>query len=64
MTYYVDLEEYDKGRAIVEDYVCELLSEGASEMASVFSQYVCINVTTCVIIFICCHLAYHIVDSL
>ena len=51
MTYYVDLEEYDKGRAVVEDYVIELSSEGASEMASVFSQYVCINVTIYITIF-------------
>ncbi|XP_065907786.1 protein mono-ADP-ribosyltransferase PARP4-like [Dysidea avara] len=34
VTYYVDIEEYDKGRAVVEDYVSELSSEGASEMAS------------------------------
>ena len=40
VTYYVDIEEYDKGRAVVEDYVSELSSEGASEMASNIKMYV------------------------
>ena len=40
VTYYVDNEEYDKGRAVVEEYVSELSSEGASEMASTFKTYV------------------------
>jgi len=40
VTYYVDLEEYDKGRAVVEDYISELSSEGASEMATNIKTYV------------------------
>ncbi|XP_065907778.1 protein mono-ADP-ribosyltransferase PARP4-like isoform X3 [Dysidea avara] len=40
VTYYVDIEEYDKGRAVVEDYVSELSLESASEMASTFSKNV------------------------
>ena len=40
MTYYIDLEEYDKGRAVVEDYVSELSSQGASEIASNIKTYV------------------------
>jgi len=40
VTYYVDLEEYDKGKNVEEGYVGELSFEGASEMASTFPWFV------------------------
>ena len=55
VTYYVDIEEYDKGRAVVEDYVSELSLESASEMASTFSKYVqCNHLSIFVIKYIYC----------
>ena len=41
VTYYVDLEDYERGTDVMQDYVTELSSEGASEMASAFLTYVC-----------------------
>jgi len=40
VTYYVDLEDYKRGTDVMQDYVSELSSEGASEMASEFLTYV------------------------
>jgi len=40
VTYYVDLEEYKKGLEVVHEYVDELKSEGATEMASSVLVYV------------------------
>jgi len=36
VTYYVDLEDYKKGTSVMQEYVSELSSEGANEMASAF----------------------------
>ena len=36
MTYYIDLEDYKRGTVVMQDYVTELSSGGASEMASAF----------------------------
>ncbi|XP_065907785.1 protein mono-ADP-ribosyltransferase PARP4-like isoform X2 [Dysidea avara] len=36
VTYYIDLEDYKRGTDVMQDYVTELSSGGASEMASAF----------------------------